>query len=208
MARSIEIFYEKLKSHLRDNMKTYYLILLFAILGLGVGLYLTLTGYKNTSLLVTDDKLLFDYITGTASYLAIFYTRLKTMLLSVLIILLCNLTYYTGFINYIYLVYQSSLIVLSCSGIISLYRLSGILNVIFFTIPVNVLNIITLSYLIAISLERSREMHKYKTRFIDSFKQSNYFIKLGFGVLFMLLQIFISSFILPLFMRSLTTLIY
>lgn len=208
MTRSIEIIWENFKSHLRDNMKTYYLILFSVVLGFGLGIYLSLTGYKNTSLLVTNDKLLFDYITGTASYVSIFYSRIKTMIIAVVIILSCNLTYYTAFINYIYLTYQSALIVLSCSGIISLYRLSGILNVIFFIIPINLLTLVSVSFLIVISLERSRVAYKFKIPFKDSFNQLNYYSKFGYGMLFMLIIIIFASFVLPLLMRSLTIIIY
>ena len=189
-------------------MKTYYLILFFTIFGFCLGIYLSLTGYKITSLLVTNDKLLFDYITGTASYISIFYSRMKTMLIAVVIILFCNLTYYTAFINYIYLTYQSALIVLSCGGIISLYRLSGILNVIFFIIPINLLTLLSISFLIVVSLERSRNAYKFKIPFRDSFNQLNYYSKFGYGMLLMLVNIIFASLVLPLLMRSLTIIIF
>ena len=103
MIKQIDNINENIKQHLRDNVKAYILILFSVIIGIIVGIYLGVTGYKYTSLLTTGDKLMFDYITGTASYMSIFYSRISVCIISIIIIFVFNLTYYLSFFNYLYI---------------------------------------------------------------------------------------------------------
>lgn len=208
MIKQIDNINENIKQHLRDNVKAYILILFSVIIGIIVGIYLGVTGYKYTSLLTTGDKLMFDYITGTASYMSIFYSRISVCIISIIIIFVFNLTYYLSFFNYLYIGYQSALLVLSSIGIISLKGLAGIINVVLFLIPLNLLNLFILSLMMGVSIERAREQFKFKSSFYDSFYNTNYLKKISMCACCLFVVCLFSSLILPLIFKSFIIILY
>ena len=198
MIKQIDNINENIKQHLRDNVKAYILILFSVIIGIIVGIYLGVTGYKYTSLLTTGDKLMFDYITGTASYMSIFYSRISVCIISIIIIFVFNLTYYLSFFNYLYIGYQTALLVLSSIGIISLKGLAGIINVVLFI----------LSLMMGVSIERAREQFKFKSSFYDSFYNTNYLKKISMCACCLFVVCLFSSLILPLIFKSFIIILY
>ncbi len=205
---AISYKFENLKYHFKENAMLYVFAVVFALVGLAVGIYISLTGYKYTALLSPADKNMFGYITGTASYSSIFYSRLYDVLICVVIIFVLTLTSYTGILAYIFLGYQMALIVLSSAALITLYGITGILNVIFLVVPINIVNIVLFAFTLAIGLERANEQRRYKLGFVASFKETNYFFKLLLSAGALFVVCLVSSFVLPLFLKSFVVINY
>ncbi len=208
MAKSSYVLGDKIKQHFKDNAYLYCLVIVFATVGIVIGIYLSVTGYRYTSLLSASDKNIFDYINGTASYTSIFYARLIDVFVCLLIILVFNLSIYTSFLSYIFLSYQMALIVLSSSAIISLYGFTGIINVVLFVLPINLANFVIMSIAICISIERARAQKTYKLKFAESFKATDFFKGYFICALLMLIVCVVHSFILPLFIKSFVVINY
>ncbi len=202
------IIQDKVKEHFKNNLLAYILVIVVAVAGIVIGIYLSVTGYKYTSLLSSADKNMFDYITGSASYSSIFYARLLDAFICMLIILVFNLSIYTSFLSYIFLGYQMSLVVLSSSALITLYGFSGVINVILFVIPINLANFIIMSIAVCLGVERARAQSAYKLKFAESFKETGFFKGYFICVALMFVVCLFHSFILPLFVKSFVVINY
>ena len=200
--------FDTIKDHFRDNALYYFFACLFTLVGLGIGLYISLTGYRYTALLSSPDKNMFAYITGTAPYTSIFYSRLINVILCVAIIFVLSLTKYTAVLGYIFLSYQMSLIVLSSAAIISLYGLTGVLNVIFFVVPVNIANYALMTFGLGIGLERARAWSNYRLRFSDSFRETGFMFKFIIYLIALVVICLLHSFVLPIFLKSFVVINY
>ena len=202
MANRSFLIQDRVRWHFKDNKGSYCLVLFVAILGIIIGVYLSVTGYRYTSLLTASDKNMFDYITGTASYTSIFYSRLIDILICSVILVVLNLCIYTSFLSFMFLGYQMALIVLSSSAIISLYGLAGIINVVLFVVPINILNFIVMAVIVCLGVERARLQNTYKLKFFESFKQTSFIKGVLICFLIELVICILHSFILPLFIKS------
>ena len=192
----------RIKQHFNENGRTYALIMLFFILGLIVGVIFSVNGFASSSVLNYQDKLLYEFINGSASYKEIFSYRLSNSFLWVIFIFVFSLNYYLSFLSYLFVGYQVSLLVVSMSSIISLYGISGVLNSFLYVLPINLINIILMVMLIVFGVERAREQIKYNLTFIQSFGYTRYFKKFLVCVLAVLLFCIINSFVLPLLIKS------
>ncbi len=201
MSRQGFDFYQ-VKEHFKSNAFYYVLATIFALLGIAVGIYISVTGYRYSALLSSADRNMFSYITGNAEYTSIFYSRLINILLCVLIIFVLTLTKYTSIIGFIFLGYQSALIVLSSAAVISTYGLAGILNAILFILPVNLANFFVMTMILVVGAERAKLQSKYKLKFMVSFKENNYFMWLLVLVAILFVLCLFYSFILPITIKS------
>lgn len=197
-----------IKNHLKDNAFRYYLILFASIVGLSLGIYFAISGFSYSNLLTSADKNMFAYIAGTASYGSIFWSRLLSLMVCVLLIFVFNIISETAFLNYIYLAYQFCLIVLSSSAVITMFGLSGVLNTIFFMLPINLINYGLICYMSVISMQRSYLAKKYGITFASSFKETSYFKKFIFAFLIVFVFCVIYSFVYPLVFKSIVIINY
>lgn len=207
MAKSFFIK-DAISEHFKNNKKGYIFSLLSVLIGIIVGLYLSFADYSYTSLLSSSDKNIFDYVTGSVSYSSVFYSRLLNNLLFILIIFVLNLTVFTSFLSLIFIGYQTCLIVLSCTAIISLYGFSGVLNVVLLVVPINVLNLVIILIMNSLCFKRAYNQNKYKLRFIDSFKEEDFLKQFFICLVISFILCFIYCFIVPLFIKSFVVINY
>ena len=199
---------DKITYHFRRNSTLYCFMIISFIVGVVVGLYFIFTDFKYTSLLTSSDKIIFDYITGTASYVDVFYSRFTNIVICLLIIFVFNISSYTSFLGYIFVGYQTSLFVMSCGAIISLYGLSGVLNVVLFVVPVNLINIIIMMISNVLCSRRALSQKEFKLKFFQSFKEDDFLLFYFTCVLCALGVCLINSFVLPLLIKSFVVINY
>lgn len=192
----------QIKEHFKENSIRYVLIAFSCVIAIAFGLYFSISGFSHSSLLTSADKNVFAYISGTAEYGSIFSSRFWSLFLCVVLIFCFNIVRETAFLNYVYLGYQMCLIVLSSSAIISLYGVSGIVNVICFVVPINLVNFALLCFVSVISMRRASVQKAYKIGFFSSFKEDAYFKKFIVSVLLLFVFCAIYSFVLPLILKS------
>jgi len=199
---------DKIVDHFNIHKKYYYFSIISFIVGLLIGLILSFTEYAYMSLLNSSDNIIFDYITGEASYLSIFYSRIKDICLCVLIIFILNITIYTSFLSYIFVGYQMCLLVLSCAALIIMYGFSGILNVILIMLPINILNYFILNIINSLCVGRASRQRRFKESFFSSFKGNDYFVSFCICLLVILVLCAFNCFVMPLFIKSFVVINY
>lgn len=191
-----------IKEHFKENLYRYIFIIVASVVAIVIGIYLSISGFSYSSLLTSADNNVFAYIAGTAEYTSIFVSRFWNLLLCIILIFCFNIVRETAFLNYLYLGYQMCLVVLSSSAIISLYGLSGIVNVVIFVLPINLVNFCLLSYLSVVSMQRAFYQRTLKTGFMASFKEVSYAKKFAIAVVFLVIFCVVYSFVLPLIVKS------
>ena len=195
-------FKDYLYDHFKNNTARYYIILVSTFLGLVLGIVLALNGFSYTSILNLSDRNLINYINGSVGFWDVFISRFSNLFLCLIIIFVFNIVKQTRILNYIFLGYQMCLTILFSSAIITLYGLSGILNVLIFILPINIINIFLLSYVSCICMQRAYDVAKYKMEFGEGFKEKKYWIELFIGIVILIIFCIIHSMIYPLIFKS------
>ena len=167
---------------------------------------LVFTSTHFVGLLTSGNKSLYAFINGTADYFGLFWKKFLSFSVPVVLICLVSLNYFSGYICYLFITYQSSLFVLSCSAVIKTYALSGFLNVLFIMIPINIVYFGVLFYLVAVCMKRSRLASKYKT-FGYGFDEI-YFFKVAMCVGVLLMVSFFACMLYPIFLKNTIFLIF
>lgn len=193
---------DEVEGHFKRNLIQYVISLIFIIVGIIIGVYFILTSISISSLLTTSNKTMIDFINGTANYREMFSSRFVDILICFLILFLFNFNYYTSFINYIFIGYQSSLCTIICGALITLYKVAGFINVIFFVVPINIINLAIMVVFNICGIEKCRVQKSLHIRFFQSFKENYYFYKVLICIVLSLVVCVIHSFILPLIVKS------
>ncbi len=194
--------------HIRSNTFVFILSAICLIIGIIVGVILICGEKSYLGLLSTNNQTLFGYITGSANSFSLFYKRLFLGLLAILILFVCCLHYFSCFLAFAYMAYQSALCTLTIGSIVSLYGLSGIFNCIFLLVPANLVLFTLFIMFISVFYSRAKMQYKYKQNFIDSFKQSQFNIKLCLLLGVFLVVNIVLGLILPLIIKAIFIVIY
>jgi len=188
------------KYHFRQNRGYYISFIVSFFVGLIIGIVVLFTTESYLNLLTTENKILFTYINGTANSFGIFSEKLLVFILPILLIFLLGLYYYTSLLSYVFLTYQTVLFVMSCGSLIRVYGLSGLLNVLLVTIPINLLYFVALVFFSVTCISRSKLALQNK-RFSEGFDDV-YFIKVIMTILYILIICFYATVVLPLFLKN------
>jgi len=207
MAKSFFIN-DKIKEHIIVLKKQYIYTAITTIMAIIIGVIICLTDYNYVSILKDTDKVLMDYITANVEYGTVFVSKIKDILFCLILIFCFNLSIYTSIFSYLFVGYQMVMIVLSASAVISLFGFVGILIFIFYIIPLNIINYFFITLFNNVCVKRAEISQKYKTGFINSFKEYNICIYLVISLLGLFLVCFISSFIIPLIIKNFAIIIY
>lgn len=210
MAKHKSFYYYKyiLTDHLKQNTYVYVLAGVSCLIGIIIGIILLFGQKSYLGLLTSGNQSLIKYMSGTADTFSLFYNRLFSGLLAVLILFLCTLTYYTIFLSYAYLTYQSALCTITFGTIISMYGFSGILNVVLLLLPCNLILFACYSVILSLFTSRAKRQHKYHQKFTDSFKGNNFVNLLTIFLVTFLLVNIVLGLIVPLIIKAIFVIIY
>ena len=182
------------------------MLFLFVILGLVVGCFIAGSSEQYINLITSKNKVLYSYINGTADYFKIFWNKFSAFILPLVLIVGLGLHFYSTFFIYLFLAYQSSLFILSCTALIKIYGISGFLNVLLFVVPINLVYMLALICVSAICISRSLEALKNK-QFLYGYNQS-YFSKITLVILFIFVLTLTLSLIMSVFLKNANFLFY
>ena len=193
---------DDISSTLKRSKGIICLVLLFVAIGIIFGFFAINSDVSFNSILNPSDKQMFDFIAGTSSGVSIFFDKLIEFLFIFLIIFVFTLSIYSSFLAFLFIAYQSFLLVITCSVIIGLYNFVGILNVILFVVPINIIFFVILFYTVCVCVLRAHDCKKYNLTFVASFKYLNYFKKMLFCFALAVCICLIHSFVIPFLLRS------
>lgn len=154
----IEYFFKK-------NQRIIFFLIVFLVLGLAVGIIITVTSDSYLSLLVSGDKTFFDYVNGKANFSKQTMRLIMSLLILNFIIFILNLNFYSGLFSFLIISYQSSLAFLSITAVISEYGFRGILISLLMILPINLINLLISMLMTCICFSRVCLTIKNKQRF-------------------------------------------
>ncbi|MBQ7579242.1 MAG: hypothetical protein IJT25_01780 [Clostridia bacterium] len=183
-------------------------IILSVIIGIVLGIFTIKSDISFSSMLSFSDKNLFAYINGTSNNMAIFFSKLIESVISFLLIYIFCLSAISSVLCFIFIGYQTFLLVLTIYSIISIYGFAGVLNSLLLILPINILLLLVFSLAISVGIARIVEAKKFHEPLSLSFKLNKFYIKYAICFLCMLILCIIYSFVLPLLVKSFLLYLY
>lgn len=138
-------------------------------LGLGLGIVLHFTSGFGSRVISDNDQQIFDFVKNDVSVLDFFLSKLLDIVIAFVIIFVCGLSIYSGFLIYAFFVYQGMIFASVCCEIIASYGFLGVVNVLVVLLPVNLGLFALLFFESAVVLSRASVAHRYKMDFRSSF---------------------------------------
>ncbi len=172
-----------------------------------MGIIIACTGDGYVHLLTSENKILYSVINGSVNSAALFWKRFLYFLLPLIIMFILSLEYYVMLFSFLLVAYQSALLVMSMSAIISIYGFSGALSAIFLMLPVNILYIALLIIFACICFERSYNAKRCKS-FTYGFNDSLFWIKVAICFVLVIILASIIAIIYPLLLKNAMFIIY
>ena len=197
----INYYFTKIKESLSKNTGRIILATAFVVLGIVLGIVLSLGEFAFTKVLYDNTETFSHYVSGTANIAEIFFSRFAILIFAFLLIFVFCLNYYTSFLGLIYISYQSMILILAIFSLCEYHGVAGILLTIFFALPVNLVVMFVLAIEYAICTTRAKNCHVFKTKFSSSFDGDFWFNMGALLILFFAIQI-IANFIFPLVFRG------
>ena len=188
-----------LKYYFEKNKKIYLFFLFFFFVGIIVGIVIAFSSDSYLTLLTSKDKVLFDYVNGKADFGKQSVKIMLSFLVFQAIVFLLNLNFYSGLVSFVLVSYQSSLLYLSISALISSHGFSGVLTTLFLILPVNIILIGVNILFAGFCVVRSYEALKLK-RFSYGFEKNFWNIVLFF-IIFDILFSYLYSFLLVVILK-------
>ena len=98
-----------LKYYFNERKKVYLLVLMCLIVGVIIGVFVVVSNDAYLSLLKAEDKVLYDFINGKASFSKQVARMVSKFVLPLIILFVCNISYYTSFISLLFVTYEGAL---------------------------------------------------------------------------------------------------
>ena len=193
-------FYD-LKLYLKKHSPMYISFLIFLLVGVLFGVIIGLSSDNYLKLLTKDNKLLFSIINGTVSSASLFWKKLIQFIFPMIIIFLLNLNFYLGIFSGLIIAYQGGLLILTIFAIVSTYGFSGVLNVLFVVLPINILYLGLLIFFASLCLKRSY-LAKRNKNFATSLKSGEFLIPLCIAIFGVLFIVFVGVVLYPLILKN------
>ena len=158
-----------IKEFVITNKILFLISFLFIFIGLVIGVVIEIKTTDTLTIFASSTASLTDIITGDYSAGTLFFSCFKKVFLATVILFVFSLTKITSFLNYIYLAYQGMLVSATATNLIYLNGLTGALNVVLFTVPVNLINLLIIAYASSLFIKRRDYQRSYNKTFLGSF---------------------------------------
>ncbi len=196
-----------IRHHFKKNSSYYFSFLVFALFGIVIGTIVVCGGDSYIHILTSESKVLYGFINGTAGVSGIFWKKFLGFFVPILLVFLLSLNYYLSLTSFVIVTYQSALLIMSSAALISIYGFSGVLNVLFLLLPINLLYMALLIVFSVICISRSKQGAKSKY-FAYGFNDEAFWLQIVLCVLVALLLAFVATVILPIFLKNAIFIIY
>ena len=190
-----------IKIYLKKHAPLYISFLVCFLVGVLFGVVNSMSSESYLKLLTKDDKILFTFITGGIGSGSVFWKNLIAFITPAIIIFIINLNFYIGLLSYVFIAYQSSILMQTIFAVISTYGVSGVLNVLFVILPINLLYLAVLVFFSSACLKRSKLAFKNKNWLYD-IKSDEFLWSIIIALVLILVVCFIGVIIVPIFLKS------
>ena len=178
-----------IKDHFRIYKKFYFIFFTLVLIGLITGM---LTAFKYSGeieLSNLNDKILISFISNDIGAFVLLLRRLFAFCILFFILFLINIKPLTCFLNFALILYESYTLGLNCAIFITLFNISGVINVFIVYLPCHLLSLIALMALSTIFCSSCFKYRKFGENILcSSFWQQN-----GRSIVFMLCLALASS---------------
>ena len=204
--KKLSISKSEIKFHFKENKTLYFMLFLCLIFGFVIGFVLAFSSTNFVQLLTSSNKSLYAMINGTADYMGLLWKKFFGFAFPVVLLVVLNLTYYISLFGYLFITYQSALFILSCAAVIKTYSVSGVLNVVFLMIPINIVFFAVLFFAEVICLNRAKLAFKVK-QFSYGY-DSVFFLQIVICVAMLFLVSLFACVVYPMFLKNSIFLIF
>ena len=192
--------------YFKQNRMIYFMFLFCFILGLVLGLVIMFSSDNYLKLLTSENKIMYPFINGTAEKSVLFWKKLLGFSIPLVLLFGLGLNYYISLLSYVFITYQSSLLILSCGAVVKTYGFSGFFNILFVTLPINILYFALLIFFGVTCFVRSKAAHRAK-QFIYGF-DDEFFFKVMISFILVLVLCICVCVIYPMFLKNSIFLIF
>lgn len=154
------VVFDNVKQHFISYKWQYIFLLLLAILGLVFGFVSAASRMENISLSDLPDTTIVSFINKTISPFSFFFSRFFGVLGLIVLIYACGVASFLCFIPVLVVVYNSILLAINCSILINLYKLGGIIDVVFVFFPIHFVLLCVFIVWAAVCIKQSFECKK------------------------------------------------
>lgn len=195
------------KNFLSKHSLWFISFLIIFLVGVLFGIINSLSSDNYLKILTSENKLIYSFINDNANNAVIFWKYIWKLLLPLILIFVLGLNFYLCFGCYLIIAYQSAMLTMSIFAIVSTYGASGVLNVLFIILPLNLIYLVVLILFASENLSRSYMANKLKT-FGYNYRSFEYLCVSVVSVLSVICICFVGTIIIPLFLKNAIFLIF
>lgn len=133
-----------LKDHFCLYKKWYMVFLSLAVVALIIGFIAGIRIATSTDISKISDSILLNYLEGDISIFGVFFSRLFSLIGLFILIWATNCKPFLSFLSVIVIIYKSFTLGSTCSVLIAIFNVSGVINVIFLVFPCQLLFLLLL----------------------------------------------------------------
>lgn len=138
----MNVFYRNLSNakieiaeHFVHHKWWYILLVIFAVIGLIIGLVTGFTIAPDATVSKIPDSIFLNFLEGNVSIFGVFFSRIFSVMAMFGLIVITNFRPCICFLNLILLIYRGFIVGATLSLLIVLFNVGGILNVVFIVLP-------------------------------------------------------------------------
>ncbi len=163
-----------IKDHFRTYKKYYLIFTVLILIGLITGMLTAFKYSKDFEISNLNDKVLIGFISGDIGAFTLLLRRIFQFCILFFLIYLINIKSFTCFLNFILILYEAYILGLNCAIFITLFNISGIINVFVVYLPCHLLFLISLMALCTIFCSNCFKYRKFNENiFCSTFWQQN-----------------------------------
>lgn len=189
------------KFYLKRHSLSYISFLVLLLVGVVFGVLIGLASDNYLKILNKENKVLYSIINGAFSSGSFFGKKLVQLIIPLIVIFLLNLNFYVGLLSYLIIAYQSGLLTLTIFAMVSVYRISGVLNVILIVVPINLVYLAIMIFFASACVARSRSAFVAKN-FTYGMKSTEFLSVIVISVILVFVLVFVSVIVLPFVLKN------
>ena len=163
-----------IKDHFRRFRKFYFIFLGLALIGIITGILTVFKFSGEIELEHLNDSVLIDFLSGDIGAFMLLIRRIFGFSLLFFILYLINIKRFTCFLNFLLILYQAYILGQNCAVLITLFNLSGIINVFIVYLPCHLIMLVALMGLSSIFCSSCFSYRRFgENIFCSAFWQQN-----------------------------------